>query len=109
MEEHEVIEATGPLAPAAEEPLRRELAAALAAYREARLAADPLVPPELVAGETVEEIDASLERARAIVAQVRERVRSEAARQVAPAAPGRTPLDPSALSPREKIAHGLSR
>ena len=109
MEEHERSEEMSRNAPTPEEPLRRELAAALAAYREARLAADPLVPPELVGGETIEEIDASVERARAIVAQVRERVRTEAAREIAPAPRARTPVDPATLSPREKIAHGLSR
>ncbi|MCS6801745.1 MAG: hypothetical protein RMM58_01255 [Chloroflexota bacterium] len=109
MEEHEVSGMAMPVEPAPEEALRRELAAAVAAYRQARLAADPLLPPELVVGETVAEIDASVERARAIVAQVRERVRSEAAREVVPAALARTPVDPAALSPREKIAYGLGR
>ncbi|GIW05569.1 MAG: hypothetical protein KatS3mg060_0374 [Dehalococcoidia bacterium] len=109
MEEHEVFEGTGPTEARPEDPLRQELAAAVAAYREARLAADPSVPPELVTGETVAEIDASVERARAIVAQVRERLRNEVARAVPPPAVGRTPVDPATLSPREKIAYGLGQ
>jgi hypothetical protein len=110
MEEHELLREVGaPSEPTPEEQLRRELAAAVAAYRAARLAAEPLLPPELVAGETVAAIDASLEQARAVVARVRERVQREAAREVAPAAPGRTPPDPATLSPREKIAYGLGR
>lgn len=65
MEEHDRLSDGGaPSEPTPEEQLRRELAAAVAAYRAARLAAEPLVPPELVAGETVAAIDASLDQAR---------------------------------------------
>lgn len=49
-------------------------AAALARYREARLAASPEVPADLVAGASVEEVDASFERARGIVEAVRARL-----------------------------------
>ncbi|MFN8533276.1 MAG: hypothetical protein U0556_06995 [Dehalococcoidia bacterium] len=55
-----------------EQTTREALAAAVAAaYRRVVLDADHAAPPDLVAGETVAEIDASLERARAVVAQVR--------------------------------------
>jgi hypothetical protein len=86
-----------------------ELERAVAAYRQALLASDPTLPPELVSGQTVAEVEASVERARAIVAHVRERLAAEAARAVPPPTTSRTPLDLSALSPREKIAAGLDR
>ena len=48
--------------------------AAVGRYREALLVAAPELPAELVAGNTVEEIDAAIERARRIVDAIRERL-----------------------------------
>lgn len=53
--------------------------AATTRYREARLAAQPEIPEELVGGATVEEIDASIERARRIVDAIRSRLAPAAA------------------------------
>jgi hypothetical protein len=44
---------------------------AVVKYREARLAASPDLPDELVGGTTIAEVDASLERARRIVEAIR--------------------------------------
>jgi hypothetical protein len=86
--------------------LKDTLAGAVARYRAAVVAAAPGVPEELLRGETVEEIDASLEVARGIVSRVREQIERDSAAQSAPAgAPPRTPPDMSALSPAEKIVH----
>ena len=89
---------------AAEERAR----AAADRYREAVLALEPALPPDLVAGDSVESVDASLARARETVAQVRLQMEQAAAAQRVPAgAPARQPPDLSALSPGEKIRAGL--
>jgi hypothetical protein len=89
--------------------LKDTLAGAVSRYRAAVVAAAPGVPEELLRGETVEEIDASLEVARGIVSRVREQIERDSAAQSVPAgAPSRTPPDMSALSPAEKIVHALT-
>ncbi len=90
------------------EGLRASLQAAAAKYRDARLASHPDVPPELVAGETVEEVDRQMEAALQVVAQLKTRLESlRLAERVPTGAPARRPPDLSALSPTEKIAYGL--
>ncbi len=90
------------------EELRQRLREAALRYREARLAARPELPAELVTGETLEEIDRQLEQAEGIVARLRERLEEEAQGQRFPAgAPPRRAPDLSSLSPLEKIRQGL--
>jgi uncharacterized coiled-coil protein SlyX len=89
--------------------LKDALAGAVARYRAAVAASAAGVPEELLRGETVEEIDSSLEQARRIVSKVREQLERDAAAKSVPAgAPPRTPPDMSALSPTEKIVHALT-
>ena len=88
--------------------LKGALANAVDKYRTAVLATAPGVPDELLKGETVEDIDASLEQARRIVLQVKQQLDNDVSTRSIPAgAPPRTPPDMSALSPTEKIAHAL--
>ena len=86
---------------------------AVARYREAVLAAEPALPPELVGGESLEEVDASVEAARRAVAQIREQLaqesEEEAARGFPAGAPGRLGPGTGAMSASEKIAFGLER
>jgi len=90
--------------------LKDSLSGAVVKYRAVVLASMPDVPEDLVKGTTIEEIDASLEMARGIVAKVRQRLESEAeAKRVPAGAPQRTPQDLSALTPAEKIAYALSK
>ncbi len=90
--------------------VREQLTLAVGKYRIAVLASAPDVPEDLVKGETIEEIDSSLERARGMVAKIRKQVEAEAAGRKVPAgAPPRSRPDLSSLSPGEKIAHALSR
>jgi len=87
-----------------------DLRLAAARYREAVLSASPELPPDLVAGDTVEEVDRSLVAARKTVDAVRRQLADRAAAERVPAgAPARGGPDLSALSPREKIALALSR
>ncbi len=89
--------------------LKDALAGAVARYRAAVAASAVGVPEELLRGETVDEIDTSLEQARRIVSKVREQLeRDAAAKSVPTGAPPRTPPDMSALSPAEKIVHALT-
>ena len=68
------------------------------------------MPPELVTGATVAEIDRSLAAARETVDAVQRRLSERAAAERVPAgAPVRVGTDLSALSPREKIALALRR
>jgi len=84
---------------------RRE---AVSRYREAALAREPDVPADLVAGETVAELEASLAQARQTVAQVRQHLEQQAqALRVPAGAPAREGPDVSDLSPAEKIRLGL--
>ena len=76
------------------------------------LTAEPELPPELVSGETLEELEGSLESARRAVAQIRERlsVESEGERGFPVGAPARgaAPVA-SSMTPAEKIAYGLEQ
>jgi hypothetical protein len=90
--------------------IKETLASGVAKYRAAVLASAPDIPEELVKGETVEAIEASLEQARGIVARVRQQLEVEAEEKRVPAgAPPRAPQDLSALSPAEKIAYALRK
>jgi uncharacterized coiled-coil protein SlyX len=81
---------------------------ALASYRALVISSNPDLPEELIAGESVEEIDKSLAGARALIDRVRERLEMEIAGSRIPAgAPLRAPLDLSALSPQEKIQYAM--
>jgi Mg2+ and Co2+ transporter CorA len=88
--------------------MRERLALALGKYRSLLLASAPEVPEELVQGETVEELDESLARARQMVERIRSRIEAKLARErVPPGAPLRSAPDLSSLTPREKILYGL--
>ena len=80
---------------------------AVARYREAILAAEPELPPDLVRGESIEEVEESVEAARHTVARIRERVAAEHPRSFPVGAPERSTLSRSLLSPQAKIAIGL--
>ena len=92
-------------------------------YREARLASAPEIPAELVAGNTVEEIDAALTRAQSIVDGIRQRLAptggaAAAVGSTAPPAPavpaGSPPRSTSTaggwgmLTPAQRIRNGLT-
>ena len=86
----------------------RNLAQAVSDYKQLIIKSTPGVLDELVVGETIEEINSALERARVIVGRVRQGLEAEMASAKVPAgAPERTPVDLSALSPREKIQYAI--
>jgi hypothetical protein len=83
---------------------------AVARYRDALLAAEPDLPPDLVRGDTLEDIEATATSARDAVQRIRERVASERPRGFPVGAPARSVERGhahSTLSAHEKIAAGL--
>jgi len=81
---------------------------AVASYRVLAVQANPDVIEELITGDTIDDINASLKRAKTFVSKVREGLEAEVAGAKVPAgAPQRTPIDLSALSPREKIQYAI--
>ena len=88
--------------------LEGRVRAAAERYRALALERSPELPEELVAGESVEEIESALAQARETVAKVRGHLESEAqAGRVPVGAPARSAPDLSALSAEEKIRRGL--
>lgn len=84
------------------------LAQAVESYREQVAVANPDVPAELIAGDTIGAVNESLENARTLVDKVKQGIEAEASRVKVPAgAPQRAPLDLSGLSPREKIQYAI--
>jgi chromosome segregation ATPase len=84
--------------------------AAAARYRELVVRAEPAVPADLVTGDTVEEIDASLEAARSVVGRVRTHMEEQAQSVRVPVgAPQRGSPDLGALTPEQKIRYGLGQ
>ena len=90
--------------------LESQVKAAATRYREAVLQAAPDLPADLVAGDSVEEVDRSLEAARQTVSSVRGHIESQAeAGRVPVGAPPRSGPDLSALSAADKIRLGLQQ
>ena len=89
--------------------LQEKLRQAAIRYRDARLAANPELPADLVTAETLEEIDEQFDAALKLVSEVRNRLQAESqAARVPIGAPPRRGPDLSALSPAEKIRLGLA-
>ena len=79
-------------------------------YRDARLAAAPEIPSDLVTAEEMEEIEGQLAAAERVVSEMREKMERERRRET-PAVPAGAPVrrapDFSGLPPAEKIRVGL--
>ena len=88
--------------------LENSLSQAISSYRALVIKSNPQLPEELIAGDSIEEIDHSLAAAQALIDRVRQRLEIEIAGARIPAgAPPRTPIDLSALSPQEKIQYAI--
>lgn len=87
---------------------KERLAQAASSYKALVVKLNPGVLEELVTGDTIDDINASLEKARGIVGRVRQGLEAEIVSARVPAgAPERGPVDLGALSPREKIQYGI--
>ena len=84
------------------------LAQAITGYKVLVIQASPGLAPELITGETVDEVNASLEKAKGVIEVVRKSLEAERAGAKVPAgAPPRTPPDLSSLSPIQKFKHAI--
>jgi len=83
---------------------------AVAKYLAAAKAANPTLPGDVIVGATIEEIDASVEKAKAIADAVKANLEAQAKVAKVPAgAPTRGEISLEGLSPREKIAAGIQQ
>ena len=88
--------------------LKDDRDSALGHYLDMAKAANPNVPEAIIAGATIAEIDASIEKGKTIVESVRAAMESEAAKTKVPAgAPTRGAINTEGLTAREKIAAGI--
>ena len=88
---------------AATQELQGNLTEAIDKYRQALLQQHPQIPADLVKGNTVAELDSSLEQAQAVV----DKVKQHLAERVPAGAPQRSGISISSMSPGEKIIYGL--
>jgi len=85
-------------------------ALAVAKYLGAVRLANPTIPQDIIAGDTIEEIDASLEKALSIASAVKASLEDQAQKVRIPVgAPTRGEISLEGLSPREKIAAGITQ
>ena len=89
--------------------LQQAHAHAVGKYLDAVKAANPTLPPDIIAGATIEDIDASLETAQSIADAVKASLAAEAKAAKVPAGAPTRAIDLSALTPGEKISLGLSQ
>lgn len=86
------------------------LSRAITGYRAMAIKANPEMPAELIAGDTIEAIDKAVVNARELVGKVKEKlVNADTQVRVPAGAPPRMPPDFSALSSREKIQQGIAK
>jgi hypothetical protein len=88
--------------------LKQDLSRTLGAYRDSLIKLNPELPAEMVGGDTVEAVDESIAKARALVSKVKQSIEAEKTASRVPAgAPARGEADYSGLSTREKIQIGI--
>ena len=88
--------------------LNENLSQAVADYKTVVVKANPGVIEELITGNTITEINQSLENTKSLISKVRGGIEQEIASGRVPAgAPQRTAPDLSDLSPREKIQYAI--
>ena len=79
-------------------------------FKKLAAASNPLIPPEVIFGTTVEEVKASLARTNKLVANVQESLAKQAVASAVPAgAPARTGPNVEGMSTKEKINLGLEQ
>ena len=79
-------------------------------YRDLVVKTEPALPAELIAGDSVDAVEASVEAARAMVTRVRTHIESQAqAGRVPAGSPARSAPDVSMLTPEQKIRYGLAQ
>ncbi|MDD4924154.1 MAG: hypothetical protein PHF74_04890 [Dehalococcoidales bacterium] len=86
------------------------LSTAVNSYRALITGNNAGIPDELIKGDTIEEIDGSLVKAKILVNRIKQGLESEiAATRIPGGAPVRSEMDISGLSPIEKIKYAMGR
>jgi len=86
------------------------LTMAVTKYLDAVRLANPTIPQDIIAGDTIEDIDASLAKATTIANAVKASLEAQAKEAKVPVgAPTRGEISLEGLSPREKIAAGIQQ
>jgi len=85
-------------------------AQAVSKYLDAVRTANSTIPQDIIAGDTIEDIDASLAKATTIAESVKANLEAQAKEAKVPAgAPTRGEISLEGLTPREKIAAGIQQ
>ena len=83
---------------------------AVAKYLGAVRVANPTIPQDIISGQTIEDIDASVSKTQSIAEAVKANLEAQAKEAKVPAgAPTRGEISLEGLSPREKIAAGIQQ
>jgi chromosome segregation ATPase len=83
---------------------------AVSKYLEMAKTVNPTIPPDVITGATIEDIDASVKKASSIATAVKASLEAQAKQAKVPAgAPPRGEISLEGLSPREKIAAGIKQ
>jgi len=83
---------------------------AVSRYLGMAKASNPQVPQDIINGETIAEIDASVEKGKGLVSAVKKTLESETAAAKVPAgAPTRGAISLEGMSPKDKIAAGIQQ
>jgi len=112
--ELETLQAERQAAGAELEGAKAAYAYAVEDYRRLVLQANPMFTPDIIGGDTIEEVKASVEKANALVGKVREGIEAQAAAlsqlsAVPAGAPARSGQSTEGLSTKEKINLGLEQ
>lgn len=79
-------------------------------YRDLVVRTEPALPAELIDGDSIDAVDASVEAARTVVGRVRSHIEAQAqAGRVPAGAPPRSGPDLSSMTPEQKIRYGLAQ
>ncbi len=88
--------------------LSEALSSALGKYRLLVLSTNPDIPEELIQGNSLGEINSSLEKAKVLVEKIRQKVQNHSV-SIPAGAPARTGVNLEQMTPREKIQYALRR
>lgn len=81
-----------------------------ARYRDLAVRSEPALPPDMITGDTIEAVDASLTAARELAGRVRSHIEEQTqAARIPAGSPNRRTPDVSAMTPEQKIRYGLAQ
>ncbi len=89
--------------------LQSKLEQSVSKYRDLVVGSNPHLA-DFIQGASIDEIDTSVEKARALVEKVKQAIEAETKATAVPAgAPARTTVPPEGMTSREKIVYGIAQ